>query len=70
MAALAAGHSDALKGYLTAMARFRRYSVGNLLLIYMQREGATHVAGYRTWQRLGRFVRKGEKGIMIRMALP
>jgi hypothetical protein len=26
---------------------------------------ATHVAGYRTWTSLGRFVRRGEKGIFI-----
>ena len=26
---------------------------------------ATKVAGYRTWQKLGRHVKKGEKGISI-----
>jgi N-terminal domain of anti-restriction factor ArdC len=26
---------------------------------------ATHVAGYQTWKSLGRYVKKGEKGIMI-----
>ncbi len=26
---------------------------------------ATHVAGFHTWKSLGRFVKKGEKGIMI-----
>ena len=26
---------------------------------------ATHVAGFNTWKSLGRFVKKGEKGIMI-----
>ena len=31
----------------------------------MQRPDATHVAGYRTWQTLGRHVRKGEQGIQI-----
>lgn len=65
MADLEAGHSQALRDYLTAMARFHRYSLGNLLLIHMQRPDAMHVAGYRAWQRLGRSVRKGEKGIMI-----
>jgi antirestriction protein ArdC len=51
--------------YLAAMGRFHRYSVGNRILIGMQRPEATYVAGYRTWQELGRQVRRGEKGILI-----
>jgi antirestriction protein ArdC len=35
------------------------------MLIAMQRPDATRVAGYRAWQRLGRQVRRGEKGIAI-----
>ncbi|MGH2699827.1 MAG: ArdC-like ssDNA-binding domain-containing protein, partial [Actinomycetota bacterium] len=35
------------------------------LLIYSQRPEATRVAGYRAWQRLGRQVRKGARGIAI-----
>jgi hypothetical protein len=31
----------------------------------LQKPDATHVAGYRTWTSLGRFVRCGEKGIFI-----
>jgi len=31
----------------------------------LQKPDATHVAGYRTWTALGRFVRRGEKGIFI-----
>ena len=31
----------------------------------LQKPDATHVAGYRTWTSLGRFVRRGEKGIFI-----
>jgi antirestriction protein ArdC len=64
-AALEAGHSEALKAYLGAMGRFHRYSWGNVLLIASQRPDATHVAGYHTWHDLGRFVKKGEKGITI-----
>jgi hypothetical protein len=51
--------------YLAAMGRFHEYSLGNALLIAVQRPNATHVAGYRTWQGLGRQVRQGEKGILI-----
>jgi antirestriction protein ArdC len=63
--ALANGQSEALKTYLSAMARFSAYSIGNLLLILAQRPEATRIAGYRTWQGLGRNVKKGEKGILI-----
>ena len=31
----------------------------------LQRPDASQVAGYRTWQSLGRQVRKGEQGIQI-----
>ena len=57
--------SDGWITYLTAQAKFTRYSANNTLLIWVQRPDATHVAGYRAWQKLGRQVRKGEKGIVI-----
>ena len=60
-----AGRSDTLQAYLKAMGRFHRYSVGNAILIQLQKPGATHVAGFRAWQRLGRYVKKGEHGIAI-----
>jgi len=63
--ALEAGHSERLKQYLAAMARFRRYSWGNVILIASQKPNATHVAGFQAWHKLGRFVKKGEKGILI-----
>jgi antirestriction protein ArdC len=62
---LNAGHSEALTRYLSAMAKFRTYSVFNVLLILKQCPNAGCVAGYRAWQSLGRQVKKGEKGIMI-----
>jgi len=60
-----AGKSDTLKEYLKAMGRFHRYSVGNAILIQLQKPNATHVAGFRAWQRLGRYVKKDEHGIAI-----
>jgi hypothetical protein len=63
--ALAAGKSDALTAYLTAMARLRSYSLPNQIRIAVQRPGATDVAGFREWQKRGRYVRKGERGILI-----
>src|ERR1700676_1548670 len=65
MDALERGHSQTLLAYLRTMARFHRYSWGNILLIYSQRPNATHVAGFHAWLKLRRYVRKGEKGIVI-----
>src|SRR4051812_13836836 len=45
--------------------RFHRYSMWNTVAILVQRPDATQVAGYTLWQRLGRQVRKGERGIKI-----
>jgi N-terminal domain of anti-restriction factor ArdC len=63
--ALEGGHSDALSAYLTAMSQFHNYSFQNILLIASQRPTATRVAGIRSWNELGRRVKRGEKGIMI-----
>jgi antirestriction protein ArdC len=57
--------SDRWRDYLVFQSRFHRYSYGNVLLIASQDSRATQVAGFRTWQRLGRFVRKGETAIWI-----
>lgn len=65
VAELQAGHSQALTMYLKAIGRFHRYSLHNVLLIASQKPSASYVAGFRTWSQLGRFVKKGEKGIMI-----
>lgn len=65
MAALEQGQSAVLKRYLAVMSRFRRYSWSNVLLIYTQFPQATHVGGFHFWLKLGRHVRKGEKGIAI-----
>jgi antirestriction protein ArdC len=59
------GHSDQLTALLTTMARFHKYSWHNVCLIASQRPTATRVAGFQTWRTMGRFVRKGEKGIAI-----
>ncbi len=52
--------------YLRTMSRFHNYSLNNTLLIAMQMPGASYVAGFNTWKnKLGRTVKKGEKGIRI-----
>jgi hypothetical protein len=54
---------------LTAAARFHDYSLGNWLLLWSQAEQrgttVTRPAGYRTWQSMGRQVRRGERGYSI-----
>ncbi len=56
--------------YLRAAAKFHGYSYRNILLILLQRPDATLVAGYKTWQALGRNVRRGEHGITIFAPIP
>jgi len=62
---LAAGKSERLRAVLDFASRFHRYSLGNQVLIWAAYPTATYVAGYRTWQKLGYQVRKGERGIRI-----
>jgi len=54
---------------LATVARFHRYSARNMLLLLIQAEERgteiTRVAGYRTWQTLGRQVRRGEKSYEV-----
>ena len=63
--ALAAGKSDRLQQYLDVMARFPRYSFNNCILISMQFSDARMVQGFHGWKKLGRSVKKDEKGIGI-----
>jgi len=62
---LDSGHSEQLTEFLSSMAKFHRYSLGNVLLIMAQKPDASHVAGFNTWKSFGRFVKAGEKGIAI-----
>ena len=58
--------SDRYAQYLATMSRFHKYSVNNTMLIYMQKPGATLVAGFNKWRdQFERNVKKGEKGIKI-----
>lgn len=51
--------------FLTTMAKFHDYSIGNQILIMLQMPDATRVAGFNTWKDLGRWVKKGGRGIAI-----
>jgi antirestriction protein ArdC len=56
---------ESFRRWLDISSRFHHYSLGNQLLIAMQRPDATYVAGFHAWLKLGRHVNKGEKGIAI-----
>ena len=51
--------------FITFQSSFYNYSFGNTMLIYMQNPEATYVKGYKAWNKLGRYVKKGETGIAI-----
>lgn len=57
--------SEGYREYLRVLSRFHGYSFNNVMLIMCQRPDATRVAGFHTWKRLGRRVKKGETGIRI-----
>ena len=58
--------SEKYMRYLSVMSKFRKYSVNNTMLIYMQRPDATLVAGFNKWKnQFERHVKKGEHGITI-----
>ncbi|MHB8263476.1 MAG: ArdC-like ssDNA-binding domain-containing protein [Acidimicrobiales bacterium] len=57
--------SEDWQHYLDYQSRFHHYSFQNALLIALQRHEASQVAGFNTWKKLGRRVRKGEKAIWI-----
>lgn len=61
--------SDAWLSMLKVSARFTKYSPSNVLLLWMQAEqrgvSLTRVAGYRTWQTMGRQVIKGSKSFAV-----
>ncbi|WP_457569147.1 ArdC-like ssDNA-binding domain-containing protein [Desulfurobacterium sp.] len=58
---------EKLQEFFTFAGRFslQRYSFFNQWLIFSQRPNATFVAGLKAWNKMGRKVKKGEKGIAI-----
>ena len=57
--------SDQYKKFLDTMARFPHYSMNNNLLIMLQRPDASLCQSYTGWKQMGRFVKRGERGIRI-----
>ena len=51
--------------FLSFQAQFYNYSFGNAMLIFSQNPNATYVKGYKAWNKLGRYVKRGSKGLAI-----
>lgn len=56
---------EAWTNYLTFASGIYKYSFDNALLIYMQNPNATMLASLPLWNKLGRYVIKGEKAIAV-----
>ncbi len=59
------GYSTEMTRYLKTMALFHTYSTSNQFLILAQRPEATQVAGFQTWKRLHRSIKRGEKAVRV-----
>lgn len=53
--------SEKYKTFLSSMAKFHNYSLNNQILIAVQKPDSTLCAGYTTWQKQNRYVKKGKK---------
>lgn len=57
--------SDNYKRYLDMQSRFHRYSFNNVVLLMTQKADCSMVTGYRTWQKMKRSVKRGEKALYV-----
>jgi hypothetical protein len=58
--------SAVFREFLTTMSKFWQYSIGNQILIMLQKPNATHVAGFVSWkENFERHVKSAEKAISI-----
>ncbi len=62
--------SDKYQELLNTMAKFPNYSLNNTLLIMMQKPDAQLCQSFTGWKEMGRYVKKGEKGIKILAPAP
>jgi antirestriction protein ArdC len=66
--------SEGWRGWLRTRSVLHGYSANNTLLLWAQTQERdmplTHVAGFKAWLRLGRCVRKGERGLKVFAPMP
>lgn len=56
---------EGLKTWVEFRSQFKTHSVRNTLLILAQNPNARLVKGYKQWQKVGRQVKKGERGMLL-----
>ena len=56
---------DKWKSVLRLAGKIYRFEFDNILMVYAQRPNATLVADYDTWKKVGRYVKRGSKGIAV-----
>ena len=59
------GSPDRWKDICALSGQLYRYEFDNILMVYEQRPKSTLVADYDTWKKVGRYVKRGSKGIAI-----
>lgn len=59
------GNGRAWKSICRLTGQLYRYEFDNILMVYMQRPGAKLVADFDTWKKVGRYVKRGSRGIAI-----
>jgi N12 class adenine-specific DNA methylase len=59
------GNPEKWKDVLALAGQLYRYEFDNIILVYAQRPRATLIADYDTWKKVGRYVKRGSKGIAI-----
>lgn len=57
--------ADNWKNFLRITGRIYRYEFDNILMVYAQRPNATLVGDYDSWKKVGRYVKRGSRGIAI-----
>ncbi|WP_141505097.1 ArdC family protein [Paenibacillus luteus] len=58
-------NSESWTSYLKFHSTFHQYSFNNRVMIWLQMPNASLIAGFGAWKKIGRFVKKGEKGLVI-----
>ncbi len=58
-------NGQAWKSICRLTGQLYRYEFSNILMVYMQRPHATLIADFDTWKKVGRYVRRGSRGIAI-----
>ena len=56
---------ESWKSVLRLAGKIYRYEFDNVLMVYAQKPHATLVADFDTWKKVGRYVKRGSKGIAI-----